>query len=85
VQLHAFLNSAPDGNEGSTSHLAPSPREGTPVPLYKEVGWLGHGTSLEVLEKKKKYENLYEVYCGKISYKYIGSRTVALDKGMELI
>jgi len=76
---------APDGNEGSTSHLAPSPREGIPVPSHKEAGWLGHGTSQEVLEKKKKYRNLYQVYCGKINYKCIGLKTVALDKGMELI
>jgi hypothetical protein len=49
------------------------------------AGWLGHGISLEVLGKENRYENSYQVYCGKINYKYICSRIVVLDKGMELI
>jgi hypothetical protein len=39
---------------------------------------------MEVLEKKNKYENSYQVYCRKINFKYIGSRLVVLDIGMEL-
>jgi hypothetical protein len=54
-------------------------------PLYKEVGWLGHGTGLEVLGKENRYKNSYQVCCGKINSKYIGSRIVVLDKGMEII
>jgi len=54
-------------------------------PSYKEAGWLGHGTVLEVLGKENRYKNSYQVYCGKVYYKCICSRTVVLDKGMEFI